>query len=129
MMLTATLSEYTVPMQRRATVWAEMERPDGTSKVLKMKEEDPGRFTAATVETVAGLYRFRVRAIGLTFRERQFTREQTLTAVIGRFGESSGVSELCRLLECLARGKVIQPGTVDDWKALAECLCRRVRAG
>jgi hypothetical protein len=134
LMLTATLSEYGVPVQGRATVWAEMARPDGTSKVLTMKEEEPGRFTATSTEAVAGLYRFRVRAIGVTFRERPFTREQTLTAVIGSFGDSSGDSELCKLLECLISGRVLQPDAVEslrehgiDWNALAECLWKSCR--
>lgn len=140
LMLTATLSEYGVPVEGRATVWAEMARPDGTGKVLTMKEEEPGRFTATSTEAVAGLYRFRVRANGVTFRERPFTREQTLTAVIGSFGDSSGDSQLCKLLGCLFGGKVLQRGAVEslrakgvDWSALAECLRKqchgRVRKG
>jgi hypothetical protein len=134
LMLTATLSEYSVPVAGRATVWAEMVRPDGTSKVVTMKEDDPGRFTAATTETVAGLYRFRVRATGVTFRERPFTREQTLTAVIGPFGDSSTDSELCKLLECLLSGKVLQPGALEslracgiDWDVLARCVRKHCR--
>jgi IgA Peptidase M64/von Willebrand factor type A domain len=139
LMLTATLTEYTVPVKERATVRAEMSRPDGTSKVVSMKEEEPGRFTAATVEALAGLYRFRVRASGLTFRERPFTREQTLTAVIGAFGtgDPSGASDLCKLLKCLLASKAVQPKLVEtlqahgiEWKALADCLrmqCSNIR--
>jgi hypothetical protein len=131
LMLTATLSEYGVPVDDRATVWAEMARPDGTSRVLKMKEEEPGRFAATTAEAAQGLYRFRVRAIGLTFRERLFTREQTLTAVIGAFrtGDPSGASDLCKLLKCLLASKSVQPKLVEtlrahgiEWNALVGCL-------
>ena len=136
LMLTATLSEYSVPVAGRATVWAEMARPDGTNKVLPMKEEEPGRFAAITTEAGAGLYRFRVRASGVTLRERPFTREQTLTAVLGRFGDSDSTteSELCKLLECLWSGKVLRPSAVEalracgvDWNALSRCLRNQCR--
>jgi hypothetical protein len=117
-----------------------MWRPDGTSKVVSMKEEEPGRFTAATVEALAGLYRFRVRASGVTFRERPFTREQTLTAVIGAFGtgDTSGDSDFCKLLKCLLDGKAVQSKFVEtlrahgiDWSAVVDCFriqCSTIRS-
>ncbi len=132
LMLTATLFEYERPVESGATVWAEMTRPDGTSKGVAFSQDEPGRFTALTTESTVGLYRFRVRATGTTSKERPFTREQTLTAFIGRTGrgEVPGTSDLCRLLECIAReGAKHKDGTTDcpgqwniDWKAYAECL-------
>jgi hypothetical protein len=135
MMLAATLTEYTVPVEGRATVWATMSRPDGTTKNLAMKEVESGRFTAETVETLTGLYSFRVRAMGTTMRERPFTREQTLTGVVGDFGTNKGGgSELCRLLDCLIGGRVLLPGALEslrahgiDWNALLACLQRQCR--
>jgi hypothetical protein len=135
MMLAATLTEYTVPVAGRATVWATMSRPDGTTKNLAMQEVEPGRFTAETVETLTGLYSFRVRAIGTTMRERPFTREQTLTGAIGDFGSNTGGgSELCRLLDCLIGGKALLPSAIEslrahgiDWNALLSCLRRECR--
>ena len=135
LMLTATLSEYGVPVAGRATVWAEMARPDGTSKVLPMKEEEPGTFHDNDHRSCGRpLSLPRARASGVTFRERPFTREQTLTAVIGSFGESSSGSELCKFLDCLMSGKVLQPGAVEclraqgiDWNALAECVRKQCR--
>lgn len=136
MAVTATLTEYERPVSGRATAWADMTRPDGTRAVLPMAEGEPGRFTAATTETVPGLYVFRVRATGLTLAERPFTREQTLTGAItlGAGGTSTGPSDLCRLLECLASGQVVAPAGLEafgarglDWKALLECLRRHCR--
>jgi hypothetical protein len=136
MMLAATLTEYTVPVEKRATVWATMSRPDGTTKNLAMKEVEPGRFTAETVETLTGLYGFRVRAIGTTMGERPFTREQTLTGAIGNFGTTTtgGDSDLCRLVDCLSGGKVLLPSAIEsfkahgiDWNALLACLRRQCR--
>ncbi len=130
-LLSATLFEYEVPVEGRARVWAEMSRPDGSTKLLPMKEEEPGRFTAATAETAGGLYTFRVRAAGTTFRDERFTREQTLTGVMGPYGsgDKTGSSDLCRLLECLIGGKALQPRFAEvlkehgiDWNALAACL-------
>jgi hypothetical protein len=71
--------------------------------------------------------------MGTTMRERPFTREQTLTGVIGDFGTNTGGgSELCRLLDCLIGGKVLLPGAVEslrdhgiDWNALLACLRRQ----
>lgn len=100
LLLTATLSEYELPVEKRATVWAEMTRPDGSTAVVALTENDPGRFTGSTTETLNGLYRFRVRARGTTLRERPFTREQTLTTVLGRTivtDPGSGL-DLCRLI-------------------------------
>lgn len=118
-------------------MWAEMTRPDGTTKVLPFSQEEPGRFTALTTETTVGLYGFRVRAAGTTSKERPFTREQTATAFIGRTGrgEVPGTSELCRLFECIAReGAKHKDGTTDcpvqwniDWKVLLECLRKHCR--
>jgi hypothetical protein len=64
-------------------------------------------------------------------RERSFTREQTLTASIGIGGGegAAGASDLCKLLECLAGGRVLGPEAMEalrvrgvDVKALLECL-------
>ncbi len=78
--LFATLKEYDVPVgDDRATVWAELLRPDGGQEVV------PLYFTGSDWEgdyTVyySGVYRFRLRAVGKTFAGAPFTREQTVTA-------------------------------------------------
>ncbi len=129
-LLTATLTEYGVPVEQRAQVWAEMTRPDGTLKLIGLTEAEPGRFIASTTETVNGLYIFRVRASGTTFKERPFTREQTLTEAIGR--EDVVIpedSDICSLLNCLVSNKAIGSKAIKrlraqgiDLTALIECL-------
>lgn len=78
--LTATLSEYNVPVDSRALVWAEIVRPDGTTFTLGLPQTDPGRFEGAFVCSTSGLYTARVRARGTTFYGSDFEREQMLTA-------------------------------------------------
>ena len=113
-----------------------MTRPDGSQKVVSMKEEEPGRFAASIVETLQGIYTFRVRAAGTTFKERPFTREQTLTAVLGPTGsgDTTGGSDWCRILECLLSGKALLPDFAErlrehgvQWEALLDCLRRHCR--
>lgn len=118
----AVLTEYGLPIPSgRATVWAEFQRPDGTSGVLMMPEEQPdsGIYTANLNAPLSGVYPFRVRATGKTLRGRDFTREQLVTGAVWKGGDNppptgqddpSGEKErLCRLLSCLLHGKVIQP--------------------
>ena len=118
----AILTEYGLPIpSSRATVRAEFERPDGTSGVLAMLEEQPdtGIYTASMTAPLSGVYPFRVLANGKTLRGRDFTREHLLTGAVWKGGDNpppSGKDDpseekerLCRLLSCLLSGKVIQP--------------------
>jgi hypothetical protein len=83
----ATLSEYGIPVEHRAAVWAEVQRPNGSAATLPMAEVDPGVFEAVTLASRAGLYRVRVVAAGLTLHGLPFTREQLLTGVTLRGGD------------------------------------------
>ena len=78
--LRAVLTEFGVPLERRAVVRAETTFPDNTTATLPMLETDPGVFTASLATHTYGVYRFRVVAEGRTFRGAPFTREQTVTA-------------------------------------------------
>jgi hypothetical protein len=82
MQLVASLREYDVPVERRARVWAEIRRPNGSFFDVALVEVAGGQFTAAFATPVAGLYRARVRARGETFAGAPFTREQTVSAVV-----------------------------------------------
>lgn len=137
-LLDATLTEYGVPVEQRAQVWADMTRPDGSSQRIDLTETGPGRFSARTTETLTGLYVFRVRAGGLTLDERPFTREKTLTGVVGQDPTGptgpTGESDLCKLVDCLTDGKVLQPRALEqlkaigiDGRALLKCLRRHCR--
>ncbi len=118
----AILTEYGLPIpSSRATVRAEFERPDGTSGVLAMLEEQPdtGIYTVSMTAPLSGVYPFRVLANGKTLRGRDFTREHLLTGAVWKGGDNpppTGKDDpneekerLCRLLSCLFSGKVIQP--------------------
>jgi hypothetical protein len=107
----AVLTEYDLPIERRAGVEADLERPDGTRSTLQLSEVEPGIFESAVLAGLAGLYSFRVRARGTTLRGLPFTREQLLSGAVWRGGngplpgpdqDPKGRDErLCRLLACL----------------------------
>ena len=105
--LVATLREYDVPVGDRASVWAEITRPDGSAFSLGMGVADE-QYTASFVTSIPGVYRMRIRGSGRTFEGTLFTREQTRTAVAvtggggGQPGESTRGDSLVDLLCCLA---------------------------
>ena len=79
LLLRGVLTEYGLPISGRARVHAELMRPDGTGATLPMPESAPGIFEASLPTTLAGVYRFTVKAAGRTLRRRPFTREQIVT--------------------------------------------------
>ena len=111
--LRASLREYDVPVENRATVWAEAVLPDQSAETVALTEIHPGQFEGELPMTLSGLYTLRVRAQGATFRGTRFEREQTLTAAAypagyvpptGDEGERPG---LCEVLECLLSRDVL----------------------
>jgi len=129
--LTAVLTEYEVPVEKRAKVWAQITRPDGTSAVIELSEDEPGRFSGKTLAFVVGLYVIRMRASGTTFAERPFTREQTLTAAVlaqEGGGTRQPLGDLCKLFECLLKGKAFDADVLRKhgihWEVLVECIRR-----
>jgi hypothetical protein len=104
--LYASLSEYDVPLSGRASVWAEIERPDQSRFNRKLNETDPGMYTASFQTSLAGVYKCRVMAEGNSTKGLAFTREKTLTAGVyygdDHRGTGSDPGELiCRLLHCV----------------------------
>jgi hypothetical protein len=101
------LTEYGIPIDGRATVRAEMTRPDGTAATLAMPEIEPGVFEAVELAHQSGVYRFHVLAAGNTLRNYAFTREQLVTGFTYHGGDtptSHGTDnndDWCRLLECV----------------------------
>jgi hypothetical protein len=85
--LGATLKEYDAPVEQRASVWAEVTRPDGITSSVTLSEAAPGAFAASFSATSTGLHRVRVRATGETYYGRPFTREQTLTVAVLQGGD------------------------------------------
>jgi len=141
----AALSEYGVPVDHRASVYATVERPDNSQATIALTEIEPGIFEAATQATIQGVYRFHVMASGATMRGLPFTREQQLSGGVVFGGDNppptSGSStrkndeQLCQLLECLlgphALGRFLSEHNVDP-NAVRSCIerwCKQRQAG
>jgi IgA Peptidase M64 len=132
----ATLLEYDVPVDHRATVWADIIRPDGSVFALGMPETEPGRFAGRFATTLSGLYPIRARAMGSTFRGTPFQREQTLSAAVYPGGnhppKTGGQPPWCDLLHCLIENKVIDPQLIERLREAGvniEGLIRCLAAG
>jgi hypothetical protein len=91
--ISATLAEYRIPVARRATVQAYVELPDSSLVTLPAPETDAGRFQANMTAVIAGVYRIRVVASGVTMRGAPFTREQLLSATAILGGDSPPTDE------------------------------------
>ena len=127
--LYASLKEYDVPLEGRATVWAEIIRPDGSDTSIPLNEVEPGRFEGTLVTTLSGLYSLRIRAEGLTTRGGSFSREQTHTAAVYPGGDSQEIVDavnrqhdqcgcLARVLDCLFCGKTGRLKFCRAWRFL-----------
>ncbi|MDQ3707655.1 MAG: M64 family metallo-endopeptidase [Chloroflexota bacterium] len=140
--LFASLREYDVPVEGRASVWAEVTLPDNSTRLLGLSETEPGEFQGRFATTLSGLYTIRVRARGETFFGTAFTREQVVSAHVflpGGGGEDvrgtpDGRNVLCELLECLTVEGVISPKLYEellsrgiDLRRLIECLQKYCR--
>ncbi|MGY5881937.1 MAG: hypothetical protein RTV31_16945, partial [Candidatus Thorarchaeota archaeon] len=101
MNLRIVLTEYGLPVEDRAIVHIEMERPDKTTGVLVPDEIESGVFEANVPATIPGVYHFRIHASGTTLQGNQFTREQTLTGTVYRGGDASPPSSMDNPLELL----------------------------
>jgi hypothetical protein len=133
----AVLTEYGLPVARRATVRVEMERPDHTQTTLALSEVEPGVFEAQAIATLSGVYPMRVLAHGATLRSKPFTREQWLTGAVWRGGDTQPPTsatdprtrdeQLCQLLACVSGpevlGKWLEQHNIDP-KLVRECLDR-----
>ena len=125
-LISAALLEYERPPGSLAKVWAEVEKPDGGDPdIVVMPFGASGRYAAAYVLPVPGVYKFRVRARGETMRGFAFEREKTLTAVAVAGGDRWDPNDpvcnpLCDLLDCL-RSVHANGGKLDVARVL-ECL-------
>jgi hypothetical protein len=131
----ASLEEYGIPVDHRAAVRAELQRPDNTQTTLTLVEVDPGIFEATTVANLEGVYRFRVLAAGVTMRGVPFTRESLLSGAVILGGDNPPIRtdpsdkdhdrQFCNLLECLLRpealGRVLKEHNVDP-EAVRGCV-------
>lgn len=106
--LRAAITEYGQPLETHPQVAATMTRPDRTTQRLTLSETSAGLFETSVLASQSGVFRFHVEASGLSSRGQPFSREQLLTAVIGRAPRQpeggrpdSDHPDLCKLLECL----------------------------
>ena len=90
--LRARLTEYDVPVDHRARVRAEILRPDASTAMLSLTEQEAGAFGTEFIADQTGVYTVRIRATGTTFYGTPFQREQTLTAVTVHGGDRGGGS-------------------------------------
>jgi hypothetical protein len=136
--LGATLSEYGIPVAHRASVRADLQRPDGVTSTLTLGEVQDGVFEGTVAAPIEGVYRFHVLANGTTMRGFPFTRDRLLTGAVFVGGnnpsptsEPAKDSRLCDLLECL-----LERGALDgfmekfsiDPDGLRRCLAEWCRA-
>ncbi|MCE8425434.1 MAG: hypothetical protein J5U17_06610 [Candidatus Methanoperedens sp.] len=136
------LNQYDIPLEKHASIWAEIKRPDGTDVILALPETDAGRFGGSFVTSLTGVYTVRMRVQGTTLEGQTFQREQKLTAVVFPGGDKTPppVSDdrLCRLLSCLLNEKVLDWEFIKSLEAkginlklLEECMkmyCRETQA-
>ncbi len=119
----ASLTEYSLPVARRATIDAHLEWPDGTRSVIPLAETGPGVFTGSLTASQAGIYRFRFVAEGGTFHGVPFRREQLATAAAWAGGDrptpppAADRPDWCRLVDCLMKDKA-------TWREMEERLER-----
>jgi hypothetical protein len=113
----ATLSEYGIPVAHRASVRADVERPDGVTSSLTLGEVQDGVFEGTVAAPIEGVYRFHMLATGTTMRGLPFTRDRLLTGAVFIGGNNpwpmsdpSKDDRLCELLECL-----LERGALDGF--------------
>lgn len=113
MTIRASLREGEMPVEHRATLTGELDRPDGTTTTVSLDAVEPGVFETAFHASMAGTYRCRVIAEGKTFRNNNFTREQLVTGSVWRGGDDplpvgeKSTAQLCDLLDCVVSEEVL----------------------
>jgi hypothetical protein len=133
--LRAALSEFDIPVDHRASIRAELERPDSSQSTLTLAEVEPGIFEASTLTSIPGVYRFRAIASGYTMRRVPFTREQLLSGAVVLGGDNptptsdpsvhTRDAQFCDLLECLLRPEALGNFLMEhhvDANTLRRCI-------
>lgn len=131
--LSATLTEYEVPVGERGKVWAEITLPTGAVEGVAMPFDGSANIATYRLHH-AGLYKVRIRAVGETTRGNRYERERTLTATAVPGGDrwdpdQPGGDRWCDLIGCLEEHGVFSGRTRElakawgiDLDGLLECL-------
>jgi subtilisin family serine protease len=132
LVLRARLTEYGIPVERRAQVSARVVDPDGVETTIHLAETAPGLFEIGLPAPLPGGYDIRVHARGKTLRGRAFTREAVRTGAVwiggdrpppssdgnGANGGNGGKDALCDFLDCLMSDRVIRPELRERLRAV-----------
>ena len=115
--LTATLTDFGIPLGSSARVSARVDGPDGSVSILTLTEHQPGRYVAQVPTEAPGVHRILVSARGQTLRGEPFTREQLRTLGVWAAGDDRPPTSpepgttrpgLCELLKCLLSGRSLE---------------------
>ncbi|WP_137844542.1 S8 family serine peptidase [Microbacterium sp. 2FI] len=87
-LLSADLTEYDVPVERRAEIEALVTAPSGSQFSIPLAEVGPGLFEEALAADEQGVWTVLFRARGKTFRGSPFTREEVRTVAVWKGGDS-----------------------------------------
>lgn len=131
------LTEYEVPVEQRAKVIVEVERPDRTTTQIPLIEVEPGVFEGEMPASLSGIYRLLFRGEGTTWHGLHFTREELRTVAVWRSGDAppptskmdtrSRDEQVCHLLECILNEesvvKFLHKHEIDQ-KQVSSCLRR-----
>lgn len=145
--LTASLAEYRMPLQRPATVWAEVIQPDGSQAILPFSHGLTGEYRADWVTSRPGVYRFVIHAEGKTSGNARFTRVKIVTAGVWAGGDrpfdppgggQTGSKDSCGTMLCLIEFIMKSPRLAERFKAMGfdlkglraciEAQCRKGRS-
>ena len=127
--LRATLTEYGFSLASRADVVVSVRRPDGWTFDLPLTRGAGAVFDGSFPVTASGAWRLTFRANGETSRGAPFTREALRSVAVWPGGDDPGPTPPPRdtvgdLLDCICRGKVLDPERAKEWGLDLEALCK-----
>jgi hypothetical protein len=104
----AILTEYGIPVERRARAYVELKRPGGTIVTVPLTETEAGIFEGTSTATFSGIYQARIMAKGVTLRGTPFTREETACVPVWKGGDVPYLPP--------------RYSDKDDWREILACL-------
>ena len=110
------LTEYGGPFRGSATSMADVTLPSGATDTIALTAKGGGAFGLTMTAQYPGIYRFRVRAHGMSARGRPFTREERRTGAVWIGGDrpvtptrDGDGSDLRDLICCLVKTGALTP--------------------